>query len=138
MHHYFLFAVIAFILFLITLNQMATTLQRGTTKRSDAPKFFVATFYSYSYLYNLLRKILQTPKLFLIVVQFQEESRTVNYGTRHIKKLPRAKRPPTTDRAERLTLIRKSRSTRPTTVVFPPFRRPTSLQNIVSANFCSD
>ena len=54
------------------------------------------------------------------------------------KKPPRAKRPPTTVIAKRLTQFRGSRPTSPTTVFLLLFRRPTSLQNTVSINFCSD
>ena len=64
---------------------MATTLQRQTIKRSDAPKFLCVPILFLFLSLQFVTKLLQKPRIFLFVLQFQEESRTVNYETRHKK-----------------------------------------------------
>ena len=67
--------------------------------------------------YNFYKNLQKIQKYFLFCSS-KEESRTVRYCTRHIKRPPRAKRPPTTGGAERITLFRESRPTPPTYVIF--------------------
>ena len=64
--------------------------------------------------YNFYKKLQKSPKIFLFVVQFQRRKPHSKLLHMTIKRQPRAKKPPTTDRAEQLALIRGSRPTLPT------------------------
>ena len=87
--------------------------------------------------YKFFTKRLQKAKnIFLFVVQFQGRRPYRKLLYKKYIKPPRAKRPPTTDRAERLTLIRESRPTAPTSAGFPLFQRPTTPQRSASTKFC--
>ena len=76
-----------------------------------------------AFLQNFTKKIAKKPKIILFVVQFQRRKSHSKLQYKIYKRPPRAKGPPTTARAERLTLIRESRPTLPTTsaaLVLPP------------------
>ena len=115
---------------------MVTTLQRRTTKRSDAPEFLIAIFYSYSYLYNFFRKIVQETNIILFVVQFQRRKPHGELLHQTYKRPPWAERPPTTDRAERLTLVRGSHPTLPTASAAPFLLPLTSSRNYCGKSVC--
>ena len=72
--------------------------------------------------YKVLQKRLQhRQNYFYLLCNSKEESRTVNYCTKHIKGRRGLKGPPTTARAGQLTQFRESRPTPPTTAAFPLF-----------------
>ena len=87
---------------------MATVLNSGPSNLPATRQF------SSSFSTNFYRKNSKKPKKFLFVVQFQRRKPHSKLLHMTIKKPPRSKRPPTTDRAEQLTLIRGSRPTLPT------------------------
>ena len=108
--------------------------QHRTTQRSDASMFchhFVFFIFS-----TFLQKQPKKLKIVLFVVQFQGKRPYRKLPYKKYKRPSRAKRPPTTDRAERLTLIRENRPTPPTSAGFPLFQRPTTPQTSASTNFC--
>ena len=89
--------------------------------------------------YKILQKNCNHQKYFYLLCNSKKESRKVNYGTGHKKGgrgLKGPRRP--TELSELLNFEEGSRPTPPTTVIFLLFLRPTSLQNTVSINFCSD
>ena len=85
---------------------------------------------------TFLQKPPKKPKIFLFVVQFPGRRPYRKLLYKKYKRPLRAKRPPTTERAERLTLIRESRPTSPTSAGFPLFQMPTTPQRSASTNFC--
>ena len=92
---------------------MANIPQHRTTQRSDASTFchHFAFFILSTFFYKNNSK---SQKYFLFVVQFQRRKPYGKLPYKTYKRPPRAKGPPTTDGAERLTLFRESRLTLPT------------------------
>ena len=74
-----------------------------------------------TFLQIFTKKIATQPKLFLFVVQLQRRNPYSKLLHKTYKRPARAKRPPTTTRAGRLTQFRESRPTPPTTAAFPLF-----------------
>ena len=109
---------------------MATTLQRRTTKRSDAPKFFCSHILFLFLSLQFFTTILQKAKNKKNAVQFQRRRPYSKLREKHIKGRRGLKGPPATDRAERLTLFRESRPTPPTAATAPALPPPTMLRTI--------
>ena len=119
----FLLRIIKFTWFSIPLAAvffMGTTLQRQTTKRSKASMFFCCQFLFLFIFSTIFQKSLQkNSKKNLFVVQLQRRKPYSTWRHKTIRRPPRAKRPPSTDRAEQLTLVRGSRPTPPTSAAAP-------------------
>ena len=100
---------------------MAMILQHRTIRPSDASTFcHHFAFFSSTFLQKQHKK----PKIIFLLCNSKEENRTVNYNTKRIQRPPRAKRPPTTNRAGRLTRFRESCPTPPTCAAFPTSQPP--------------
>ena len=116
------------------MSKILTTLQRQLTEQYEAQKFFYShILFLFLFLQIFYKKVTKKPKIILIVVQSPQKRsyRTLPY--KRYKRPPRTKRPPTTDEAGRLTLIRESHPTPPTIsdgIIFLP---QTSLHTVVSA-----
>ena len=138
MHHYLLRGIIAL---LDSQFHWTRWLRLFNNERLNVQKphsSFVAIFHSYFYLFNLLQKYRRKAKNILIWCAIPKKKPYSKLRNKTYKRPRKTKRPPTIDRSEQLTLFRESRPTPPTTVIFPLSQRPTSFQNTVSINFCSD
>ena len=105
------------------MSKILTTLPPQPTKRLDAPKFSYSQIL-FLFLFQLIfHKTVAKSQKYSFVVQFHRRGPYRNLQYKKYKRPPRAKRPPTTDRAERLTQFRESRPPPPTTsaaLVLPP------------------
>ena len=130
-HHYLLFEITVFLIANYD-EQNSYDLATSTDSTSRRPKVLLKPDSVLILIpTNFLQKDCKKPKIFLFVVQFHRRRPCRNLPYKTYKKPPRAKRPPTADRAERLTLFRESRSTLLTSVNFLLSQQPTSPQNSV-------
>ena len=99
----------------------------------DDPAYPLLANSAPTFLQIFTKRLQHSQTYFSLLCTSKEESLTVNYWTRHIKRPPGAKRPPTTDGAERLTLSRGRHPTPPTISAGMTSLLLTSLQIVVSA-----
>ena len=111
------------------MSKILTTLQRQLTEHYNAQNFSQSHIRFLFFFLQVYYKVARSQKKFKLLCNSNEGGRTVNYHTKY-KRPPRAKRPPTTDRAERLTPIQGSRPTPPTSVNSPLSQQLTIPQNI--------
>ena len=97
----------------------------------DDPAYALLANSAPTFLQIFTKKIATQPELFLFVVLLQRRKPYSKLLHKTYKRPPRAKRPPTTARAGRLTQFRGSRPTPPTSVIFLFSQQSTSPQNIV-------
>ena len=110
MHHSFLFAIIALFDSHLQLTKKTTIPQHRTTQR-QTPRGFATISFPSSFLHSFTKTIQKAKNFFSFccaIPKKKAEHQTTKHGP------PRAKSPPTTDKAERLTLARESRPTLPT------------------------
>ena len=113
------------------MSKILPTLQRRLTEHYDAQNFFYShILFLFSFLQFFLQKGYKKPKIFQIVVQFHRRKPYRNLPYKVYKRPPRAKRPPTTDRAERLTPIQGSRPTPPRAATAPSSLQQTTSRTI--------
>ena len=116
---------------------MAIILQHRTTQHSY-DSTFCHHFVFFIFLHSFTQTTQKSQKYFYLLCNSKEGSRTVHYSTKSIKRPPRAKRPPTTNRAGRLTRFRESRPTPPTNEDSRLSRQTTSLRNVDETTSCSN
>ena len=114
---------------------MAITPQHRMTQHSDTSTFLPRIRFLHIF-YIPLQNQTKKPKIFLFDVQIQRRKPHKKLKDETYKRPPKVKRPPTTDRAERPTLVRGSRPNLPTASAALFLLPPTSSRNYCGKSVC--